>query len=95
MYKYFLFALSVLLLSSCGEYQRVQKSTDPEYKLDYAKRAFAQKKYVQSYTILKDIVTVFKGTEKAEESLYLLALSHYENKEYLDASLYFQSYYSR
>ena len=95
MHKYLFIALSVLLLCSCGEYQRVQKSTDPEYKLDYAKRAFAQKKYVQSYTILKDIVTVFKGTEKAEESLYLLALSHYENKEYLDASLYFQSYYSR
>lgn len=95
MLRFFIIAISALLLCSCGEYQKVQKSTDPDYKLDYAKRAFAQKKYVQSYTILKDIVTVFKGTEKAEESLYLLALSHYENKEYLDASLYFQTYYSR
>lgn len=95
MFRYFLLAITVLLLSSCGEYQRVQKSTDPDYKLDYAERAFAQKKYVQAYTILKDIITVFKGTEKAERSLYLLALSYYENKEYLDASLYFQTYYSR
>lgn len=95
MHKYLIIALSVLLFCSCGEYQKVQKSTDIDYKLDYAKRAFEQKKYVQSYTILKDIVTLFKGTEKAEESLYLLALSHYENKEYLDASLYFQTYYSR
>lgn len=95
MHKYLIIALSVLLFCSCGEYQKVQKSTDIDYKLDYAKHAFEQKKYVQSYTILKDIVTLFKGTEKAEESLYLLALSHYENKEYLDASLYFQTYYSR
>lgn len=95
MYKYLLLAISVLCLSSCGEYQRVQKSADPDYKLEYAERAFEQKKYVQAYTILKDVITVFKGTEKAERSLYLLALSHYENKEYLDAGMYFQTYYSR
>ena len=95
MYKYIVFVISILLFTSCGEYQNVLKSSDPDYKLDYAKRAFAQKKYVQSYTVLKDIITVFKGSEKAEESLYLLALSYYENKEYLDASLYFQTYYSR
>ncbi len=95
MFRFFIITISALLLCSCSEYQKVQKSNDPDYKLDYAKRAFAQKKYVQSYTILKDVVTIFKGTEKAEESLYLLALSHYENKEYLDASLYFQTYYSR
>ncbi len=95
MFRFLAVLLSVLFLCSCGEYQRAQKSSDPDYKLEYAKRAFAQKKYVQSYTILKDVVTVFKGTEKAEESLYLLAMSHYENREYLDASLYFQTYYSR
>ena len=95
MFRFFAILLSVLLLSSCGEYHQVQKSTDPDVKLDYARRAFAQKKYVQAYTILQDVITVFKGTEKAEESLYLLAMSHYENKEYLDASLYFQTYYQR
>lgn len=95
MYKYLLIIISSILICSCGEYHQVQKSNDFDYKLDYAKRAFEQKKYVQAYTILKDVITVFKGTEKAEESLYLLALSHYENKEYLDASIYFQTYYSR
>lgn len=95
MYKYLLIIISSILICSCSEYHQVQKSNDFDYKLDYAKRAFEQKKYVQAYTILKDVITVFKGTEKAEESLYLLALSHYENKEYLDASIYFQTYYSR
>lgn len=88
-------SLSLLVLSACGEYQRVQKSTDPNEKFDYAKRAFEQKKYVQAYTLLKDVVTQFKGSDKAEESLYLLGLSHYENKEYLNAADYFQAYYAR
>ena len=82
-------------LTSCGEYQRAQKSTDYDYKLDYARRAFEQKKYVQASSILEDIITVFKGTDKAEESLYLLALSHYENKDYVNSGAYFKTYYNR
>lgn len=87
--------MTAVSLSSCGEYQKVLKSNDANYKFEYAKRAFEQKKYVQSYTLLKDVVTVFKGSDKAEESLYLLAMSHYENKEYPDAASYFKAYYQR
>ncbi len=84
-----------LIMASCSEYQRMQKSSDPNEKFEYAKRAYEQGKYVQAYTILKDVVTQFKGSGKAEESLYLLGMSHYENKEYPDAAAYFQSYYNR
>jgi len=87
--------LAAIALTSCGEYSKVQKSTDPDYKLDYAKRAFAQKKYLQAATVLQDVITVFKGTEKAEDALYLLALSNYENKNYNDAGTYFKTYYNR
>lgn len=47
-----------LVLGACGEYQRAQKSTDFNYKFDYAKRAFEDKKYVQAATLLKDCITV-------------------------------------
>lgn len=83
------------ILSSCGEYQRVLKSTDPNYKFEYAKRAFEEKKYVQSATLLEEVINVLKGTDKAEESLYLLALSNYENRDYETASTYFNTYYNR
>ncbi|MDE6929127.1 MAG: outer membrane protein assembly factor BamD [Muribaculaceae bacterium] len=95
MTRFIYIALMALLLCSCGEYQKAQKSTDYDYKFDYAKRAFEQKKYVQAATILKDCITVFKGRDKAEESLYLLALSHYENKDYVNSGQYFQTYYNR
>lgn len=95
MYKYLILTISVLLLSSCGEYQRVQKSNDYNYKFEYAKRAFEEGKYVQAATILQDVVTVMKGSDRAEESLYLLAMSHYENEDYISSGAYFQSYYNR
>ena len=89
------FLAALLMLASCGEYQKALKNPDPNYKFEFAKRAFEQKKYVQSYTLLTDVVTQLKGSDKAEESMYLLGLSYYENKEYPDAAAYFKAYYQR
>lgn len=85
--------LTLGILSSCGEYNKVLKSTDSNYKYEYAKRAFEEGKYTQAYTILEDLVTVFKGTTKAEESLFLLGMSYYENKDYMSSGSYFRTYY--
>lgn len=99
IFKHFITFLALVAtmsaLTACGEYVKVQKSNDYDYKFEYAKRAFAQKKYSQAATLLKDCVTVFKGSDKAEESLYLLAMSNFENKDYISSGAYFQKYYER
>ena len=95
MRKYLVLLATAMIFTSCGEYQRVLKSNDANYRLDYAKRAFEAKKYTQASTALEDIVTQFKGSEKAEDALYLLALSNYENKDYQTSGEYFKTYYSR
>lgn len=95
MRKLLIYILLAIMVASCGEYQRVLKSTDNDYKFEYAKRAFEQKRYSQSATILTDLVTVFKGSSKAEESLYLLAMSYYENKDYISSGAFFEKYYTR
>lgn len=95
MQKYIFSIIAVLLLCSCGEYQKAQKSQDYNYKFEYAKRAYNEKKFVQAATLLQDCISVFKGSDKAEESLYLLAMSNYENKDYETAGVYFKSYYNR
>jgi len=90
-----LILLASMALASCGEYQQVLKSTDPDYRLDYAKRAFEEKKYTQAATALENVPTAFRGSEKAEDALYLLALSNYENKDYETSGSYFKNYYTR
>lgn len=84
----------MLLLTSCGEYNKVLKSTDANVKFEYAKKAFEKGKYGQACTLLSEIVTVMKGTEHAEEALYLLGLSHFENKDYISSGAYFKTYYT-
>ena len=97
MKKYHIIAcfLCMLLFASCTEYSRVLKSKDIDYRLDYAKRAYESGKYIQAATILTDLVTPLKGSVKGEEALYLLAMSHYQNKDYMNSGVYFKTYYSR
>lgn len=95
MRKYLIYILFVAILCSCGEYQRAQKSTDYDFKFEYAKRAFEEKRYLQAATLLQECVNVFKGSDKAEESLYLLGMSHYENKDYVSSGFHFRTYYGR
>ena len=43
MQRFLIIILSAIALTACGEYQKAQKSTDYDYKLDFAKRAVEQK----------------------------------------------------
>ena len=90
----FLLMMMTVLLSSCGEYNKILKSTDYELKYSYAKKYFNAKQYSKSATLLDELVTIFKGTAYAEESLYLLAQSYYGQKDYQTAAQTFVQYYN-
>ncbi|HIX87385.1 MAG TPA: outer membrane protein assembly factor BamD [Candidatus Parabacteroides intestinigallinarum] len=94
MKKIVFFLLMIVSLSSCGEYNKILKSTDYELKYSYAKKYFNAKQYSKSATLLDELVTIFKGTAYAEESLYLLAQSYYGQEDYQTASQYFETYYT-
>ena len=83
-----------VLFSSCGEYNKILKSTDYELKYSYAKKYFNMKEFTKSATLLEELVPIYKGTASPEESLYLLAQSYYGQKDYLTASQYFNTYYT-
>lgn len=85
----------VLLLASCTEFTKVMKSQDIDYKFDYAKRAYEQKKYMQASQVLNDIYTPLRGTANGEEALFLLAMSYYNNDDHENSALYFKTYYNR
>lgn len=85
----------VLLLGACSEYNNVLKSKDLDYKFDYAKRAYEKKQYLQASTLLNDLITPLRGGPKGEEALFLLAMSYYENQDYLNSAVYFKTYYNR
>lgn len=82
------------ILSSCGEYNKVLKSTDYEYKYEAAKGYFAKGQSNKAAVILEELIPIMKGTSNAEESLYMLAMTYYNRGDYVTASHYFNTYYT-
>lgn len=87
--------LMVLLLASCGEYNKILKSRDPEEKYTYAKKYFDEKKYGRTTTLLEEILTSYTGTSKEQEILYLLGQSYFLNKDYTTATIYYNRYVAK
>ena len=87
--------LLALILASCGEYNKILKSKDPEEKYAYAKKYYDQKKYGRSATLLEDILPVNRGSSKEQEILFLLAQSYFYNKDYTTATQYYKQYYNK
>ncbi len=87
------FILSLLLTSCAQEYNQVYKSTDHTYKYEYAKECFAKGKYSFAVPLLQDLVTIQKGTDNAQECLYMLAMAEYGMRDYQAASEAFKKYY--
>lgn len=95
MKKLFISLLGITLLCSCNkEFNAVLKSTDSDYKYEYAKQCFANGKYLNASTLLGDLITIMKGTDNAEESLYMYAMSLYKSKDYESASEAFKRCYA-
>ena len=95
MKKYIAIALlSGAFLASCGEYNKVLKSTDYTNKYEAAKSYFGQGQYLKATTLLEELIPILKGTSDAEESLYMLAMAYYNQGDYISASHYFSNYYN-
>ena len=50
--------------------------------------------HICSIALLEELVPFMKGTAYAEESLYLLAQSHYNSRDYFSATQSFTTYYT-
>ncbi|WP_223925928.1 outer membrane protein assembly factor BamD [Prevotella lacticifex] len=86
-------ALSMLLTGCAHEYNQVFKTSDYDYKYEFAKESFARGKYTYAVTLLQDLVTMKKGTSDAQECLYMLAMAEYGERDYEAAAETFKKYY--
>jgi outer membrane protein assembly factor BamD len=85
--------MTALFMGCASEFNTVYKSEDKTYKYEYAKQCFAQGKFNNAVTLLSELVTAQKGRENAQESLYMLAMAEYCNRDYESASATFKKYF--
>ena len=89
---YYILLLVMVFFTSCGEYQQLLKSRDPEEKYQAALRYFNEGQYVKSQSLLDDVSSYYKGTERSEDVLAYLARSYMGQKSYESATDYYQAY---
>ena len=78
--------------TSCGEYQQVVKSKDPDYKYQMALKYFNEKKYARAQNLLDDVSSYYKGTERSQDVLTYLSRSYLGMKDYSSAAQYYSAY---
>jgi outer membrane protein assembly factor BamD len=84
--------LILVLLSSCGEYEKLLKSTDYDLKKNKAKEYYDKGEYVKTTELLTQILPRFRATEEAEELNWINCQSYYGMKDYFMAGSYFKSF---
>ena len=78
---------------ACSDYENVLKSTDYNVRYEAAKQYYFDGHYGQASSLFMDLIAGAKGTERAEEALYLLGMSSFKDKAYDAAAGYFKKYY--
>ena len=81
-----------LVLTSCGEFQKLQKSNDPELKYEKGIEYFNAGKYSKAQLLFDDVSGYYKGTERSEDVLIYLARCYMGEKDYASAAEYYSAY---
>ena len=81
-----------MLASSCGQYEKLLKSTDAELKKNKAKEYYDAGQYIKTTELLAQILPRYRATEEAEELNWMNAKSFYGMKDYIMAGSYYKTF---
>lgn len=83
--------VSLILFSSCSDYNKIVKSTDYEFKYKKSLEYYEEGEFVRASTLLKELLNIYRGTTRADEVYYYYAKSQYGMKDYMLAGHYFKT----
>ena len=90
--KYGLLLLTVLLISSsCGEFNKVVKSTDSDFRYKKAIEYYEIGQYSRASILFSDVIQIYRGTSKAEDVYFYYAKSLFELGDYLNSGIWFRT----
>ncbi|WP_163707178.1 outer membrane protein assembly factor BamD [Mangrovibacterium lignilyticum] len=83
--------LLILLTTACSDFNKIVKSTDYEFKYKKALEYYEDGEFVRSSTLLKELVSIYRGTSKADEVYYYYAKSYFGMKDFMMAGHWFRT----
>jgi outer membrane protein assembly factor BamD len=91
-FRLYIVLIILVLVSSCGEYEKLLKSTDFDLKKAKAKEYYDAGQYVKTTELLAQILPRFRATEEAEDLNWMNAQAYFGMKDYYMAGSYFKSF---
>lgn len=89
--KILMFLLLVSFAFSC-KYNKLLKSTDFDLKYKMAVEYYNKKDYNKAFPLFEELLTLYKGTTKAEDIYYYYAYTNYHKGDYILASYHFNNF---
>ncbi len=89
--RIYIVLISFVLVSSCGEYEKLLKSTDYDLKKTKAREYYEASQYVKATELFAQILPRFRATDEAEELNWMNSKSYYGMKDYIMAGTSFKS----
>ncbi|GIZ14735.1 outer membrane protein assembly factor BamD [Capnocytophaga catalasegens] len=83
---YIVLGITAVMLSSCGQYQKVLKTEDMAVKYEMAEKLYKQGDYSRAERLFSQIRSHYLGKPQGERILYMLADTYYQKKNYLLAA---------
>lgn len=85
-------SIGMLCFHGCGEYQQLLKSKDPDLKYQKALIYFNDQQYIKAQTLLDEVTSYYRGTDRSQDVLAYLARCYMGQKDYISAAEYYQAY---
>ena len=81
-----------VLITSCGQWEKILKSTDYELKKTKVKEYFDEGQYARAQQLLAQVLPRYRATESAEELSWMNAQSYFGMRDYLMAGSEFRNF---
>lgn len=85
-----LFFAIIIALGSCSKYQRLVKKGTPDEKYKAALKYYAKDDFYHSQQLFDELIVLYRGTDKLEQTYYYYSQTYYKQQEYIIASYHFK-----
>ena len=82
----------ILVLGSCSDFNKIQKSDDPMKKYEAAVKYYEDKKYAKAAILLQDVLPILTGREEGEKAQFMYAYSHFYQDLFIESAYYFKEF---
>lgn len=90
--KWVVVIIAAAAFYACSDYNKLLKSNDIEKKYSEAHRYYKNGDCMKALTLFEELVTIFRGTARAESTYYYYAHSNYCVGDYILAAYHFKNF---